>query len=222
MTMAQGHSEEARLFDEWADRYDETVRSSHGFPFAGYDATLARVAALAGVEGCHRVLDLGIGTGNLATRLADSGCEIWGLDISPKMLRAAQEKLPRARLVRGDVTAGWPSDLPERFDRIVSGYVFHHFDLAAKVDLLSRLLRDHCSLCGRVVVGDISFPTASNLVEARREWERLMDPEEYYWIADEAIKACEQAGLRVEYEQVSAFAGVFILEDGSGTLAKGA
>jgi putative AdoMet-dependent methyltransferase len=218
--MAQDRSEEARLFDEWADRYDETVRSSHGFPFDGYDATLARVAALADVEGYHRVLDLGIGTGNLATRLADSGCEIWGLDISPKMLRAAQAKLPRARLVQGDVTAGWPSDLPERFDRMVSAYVFHHFDLDAKVELLTRLVRGHCSPGGRVVVGDISFPTASKLLEAGREWGQLMDPEEYYWIADEAIDTCEQAGLRVEYEEVSAFAGVFLLEDGAGTLAK--
>ncbi len=218
--MAQDRSEEARLFDEWADRYDETVRSGHGFPFAGYDAVLARVAALADVEGCHRVLDLGIGTGNLAKRFADCGCDVWGIDISNEMLAIAKAKLPKAHLAHGDIAAGWPGGFPERFDRMVSAYVFHHFDLDAKVELLTRLVRGHCSPGGRVVVGDISFPTASKLLEARREWERLMDPEEYYWIADEAIDACEQAGLRVEYEQVSAFAGVFILEDGAGTLAK--
>ena len=218
--MAQDRSEEARLFDEWAGRYDETVRSGHGFPFAGYDAVLDRVAAAAEAECCHRVLDLGIGTGNLAKRFADCGCDVWGIDISNEMLAIAKAKLPKAHLAHGDIAAGWPGGFPERFDRMVSAYVFHHFDLVAKVALLSRLLRNHCSPHGRVVIGDISFPTASALLEARLEWGHLMDPSEHYWVADEAIEACEQAGLRVEYEQVSAFAGVFVLEDGAGTLAK--
>jgi putative AdoMet-dependent methyltransferase len=203
-----------RLFDRWAARYDESVRSSVEFPFAGYDATLDRVTAAAFAERCHRVLDLGIGTGNLAKRFAGLGCEVWGIDISTEMLTIARAKLPMAHLSHSDITASWPSDVPERFDRIVSAYVFHHFDLGAKVELLTQLVRGHCSPGGRVVVGDIAFSTADSLSRARREWERLMDPAEYYWIADEAIAACERAGLRARYEQVSVFAGVFVLQEG--------
>jgi putative AdoMet-dependent methyltransferase len=212
--MALDRSEQTRLFDQWAERYDDVVQSSLSFPFAGYDATLDRVAALAAAERRHRVLDLGIGTGNLAKRFVDLGCEVWGLDISAKMLAVARAKMPRLHLVQGDVMAGWPGGLPERFDCIVSAYLFHHFDLAAKADLISRLLRDHCSLHGRVVVGDVSFPTASEWLEARREWGHLMDDEEHYWIADDAIAACQRAGLCVHYEQTSIFAGVFVIEAG--------
>jgi putative AdoMet-dependent methyltransferase len=202
------------LFDRWAAHYDETVRSSDEFPFAGYDATLDRVTAAASAERGHRVLDLGIGTGNLAKRFASLGCEVWGIDISTEMLTIAEARIPGAHLTRGDIAAGWPSDFPERFERIVSAYVFHHFDLDAKVELLTQLVRGHCSPGGRVVVGDIAFSTKGSLSKARRECERLMDPAEYYWIADEAIAACERAGLRARYEQVSVFAGVFVLQEG--------
>ncbi len=41
-----------------------------------------------------------------------------------------------------------------------------------------------------------------------------MDNDEYYWIADEAIAACRRDGVRVRYEQVSPFAGVFVFEAG--------
>ena len=218
--MTRDRFEEARLFDAWAARYDEAVRSGQGFPFAGYAATLDRVAALACAKSGMRVLDLGIGTGNLARRFVGLGCDVWGTDISSKMLALAQAKVPRVHLVQADMAGVWPPALPERFDRVVSAYVFHHFKLATKVDLLLHLLRDHCAADGLVVVGDICLATAKELLAARREWGHLMDPEEHYWIADEAIAACERAGLRVQYEQVSAFAGVFILEDGSGTAAQ--
>ena len=29
-----------RLFDEWAARYDESIRDHRGFPFEGYDEVL--------------------------------------------------------------------------------------------------------------------------------------------------------------------------------------
>ncbi len=210
--MVLNDSQQAKLFDRWADRYDERVRSSVGFPFAGYEATLDCVADLATAGPGSRVLDVGIGTGNLARRFVVLGCQVWGVDISSKMLAFARAKLPTVRLVRGDITGEWPSELLGRFDCIVSAYVFHHFDLSEKINLLVRLLQDRCTPGGRIVLGDVSVPTATALDDVRREWGRQMDEEEHYWIADEAIAACKQCGIRASYEQVSAFAGVFVFE----------
>ncbi len=212
--MTPDGTKRGELFDKWADRYDESVQSGCGFPFAGYEATLDRVVALAAVEPNLHVLDLGIGTGNLARRFVDLGCEVWGVDISSKMLARAHTKLPSVRLVQGDIAAGWPSGLPDRLDRIVSAYVFHHFDLSTKVDLVARLLRDHGASGCRIVVGDICVPTETVLDDVRREWGKQMDQEEYYWIADEAIAACKRSGIHAGYEQTSSFAGVFVFEAG--------
>lgn len=207
-----------RLFDRWADRYDEAVHSGVGFPFAGYEATLDRVAALAAARAGSRVLDVGIGTGNLAQRFVDLGCEVWGIDISSRMLALAQAKLPSVRLVQGDIAGEWPSALPGQFDCIVSAYVFHHLGLSGKIDLLARLLQDRCTSGGPIVLGDVAVPTWAALDDVRRAWGEQMDEEEHYWIADEAVAACRQRGIRASYEPVSAFAGVFVFASGRRTV----
>lgn len=134
------------------------------------------------------------------------------------MLALARTKLPSARLVRGDIVAGWPSELPDRFDCIVSAYVFHHFDLSTKVDLVARLLRDHGASGCRIVMGDVCVPTKVALDDVRRTWGKQMDQEEHYWIADEAIAACERSGIQARHEQTSPFAGVFVFETGRLTV----
>ena len=64
-----------------------------GFPFDGYEEVLDRVAAAAHARPGMAVLDLGIGTGNLAARLVAQGCTVWGIDFSTEMLKRAHGKL---------------------------------------------------------------------------------------------------------------------------------
>ncbi len=81
-----------QLFDEWAASYDESVGGYSGFPFEGYEQVLDLIAKRAGVEAGMEVLDLGIGTGNLAARFIDRNCALWGLDFSLKMLAKVRRK----------------------------------------------------------------------------------------------------------------------------------
>ena len=204
-----------QLFDDWAEDYDHSVTLNEGtFPFDGYDKVLDTVVGLADVEPDLRVLDLGIGTGNLAARFLRQGCDVWGLDFSPEMIDRAREKLPQVHLVQANLLGKWPTELRLPFDRIVSAYVFHEFDLAAKMALLQRLARSYLAKGGSIAIGDIAFPTVQARERAHQEWMELWDEDEHYWAADETEAACGQAGLRVAYRQVSSCGGVFVFAQG--------
>ncbi|MBL7202140.1 MAG: methyltransferase domain-containing protein [Anaerolineae bacterium] len=196
------------LFDRWAERYERSVQSASGV-FEGYDLVLSQVALSARVHRGMQVLDLGIGTGNLARRFVALGCEVWGIDFSPAMLARARANVPQVKLVEVDLLDVWPDELDRQFDRIVSTYVLHEFDLPAKVSLLVRLADHYLADQGRIVIGDIAFPTAQALKEAGADhW----DKDEHYWTADGTRAACDRVGLHASYTQVSSCGGVFVIE----------
>jgi putative AdoMet-dependent methyltransferase len=201
-----------QLFDGWAEHYDQSIQEDGDFPFDGYEQVLDEITRATCAQFGMKVLDLGIGTGNLATRFADLGCDMWGIDFSAEMLAKALEKLPQAVLVQADLLSDWPTELDHRFDRIVSAYVLHEFDLLTKVKLLQRLTENYLAANGRIVVGDIAFPTSSARDQAQKKWSDLWDEAEYYWAADETADTCESAGLQVTYKQISSCGGVFVIE----------
>jgi len=196
-------------FDDWAARYDESTADS-GFPFDGYARLLHTILDLAEPQPGQAVLDLGIGTGNLALPFARRGCAIWGLDFSANMLAIASQKLPQATLAQVDLRQPWPPAFQRRFDCIVSGYTFHHFLLEEKVPLVQRLLDEHLAPGGRLLIGDIAFRDAAAEDVLRRalgpEWEQ-----EYYWLADEALAAFTAAGIPAAFIEISSCAGIFAI-----------
>ncbi len=195
-------------FDAWADSYDQDVASQGVFPFAGYQQVLDTVVARTGAQPGMSVLDLGTGTANLALRFAGLGCELWCTDFSEPMLAKARLKLPQAHFLRHDLRDAWPMELDRRFDRIVSAYVFHHFELGEKVALCRHLVERRLTPGGRLLIADISFPDAQAMGSFARSvgdrWEQ-----EPYWLADESLQALHEAGLRADYTQVSPCAGVY-------------
>ena len=82
------------LFDRWSETYDRSVLDESGV-HDGYDDVLETVVRAAGARPGMRVLDLGIGTGNLAWRFVALGCAVWGVDFSPAML--ALDHLPATK-----------------------------------------------------------------------------------------------------------------------------
>ena len=117
------------------------------------------------------------------------------------MLEKARAKLPTAHFITHDFRTDFPPELAgQRFDAIVSAYVFHHVEMPGKVEI-----------CKSLVMGDLSFQDQATM-EAFAEsigdfWE-----EEPYWLVENALSALKGAGLQVQYEQVSACAGVYTIE----------
>lgn len=207
-------TERKELFNGWAGDYDASLKDTSGFPFEGYNAVLAGVVGGSGVGAGAAVLDVGTGTGALAARFASLGCYVLGVDFSEAMLAQACRNVPQAQFAPLELLGPW--DVLDRrcFGAVVSSYVLHEFDLPTQVRLLTQM----ASLLepgGRVVVGDISFPTRSAYREAHRQWKGVWDESEYYWVAEEAVATLESAGFGVRYEQVSFCGGVYCLTLGA-------
>jgi tRNA (cmo5U34)-methyltransferase len=127
----------ADTFHAQASDYD-AVRRRLVIPFDAFYGTA--VGALELVQGpVERVLDLGAGTGMLATRVlaAHPAAEVVLLDGAPAMLEQARSALgDRARYVTGNLA----DPLPEGpWDAIVSALAIHHLADADKVTLFGRV-----------------------------------------------------------------------------------
>ena len=212
ITINMNDQNRVHLFDNWAKNYDYSVQSANEFPFDGYERILDRVVALTEPRPEMKVLDLGTGTGNLAERFVVHKASIWGLDFSNEMLAKAREKMPQAHFAQANLLGEWPEEFQQRYDRIISAYVFHEFDLAAKMNLLQRLAERHLADSGYFVIGDIAFPTNEMLERAKKYVGNRWDEDEYYWVAEEAICVCEDKGFYAEFEQVSSCGGIFVIK----------
>jgi ubiquinone/menaquinone biosynthesis C-methylase UbiE len=91
------------------------------------------------------VLDLGCGTGTLATliKCACPGARVFGLDPDAKALAKARRKALRAG-VPVQLDQGYADELPysdQSFDTVFSSFMFHHLDSGAKAGMLREVLR---------------------------------------------------------------------------------
>jgi ubiquinone/menaquinone biosynthesis C-methylase UbiE len=109
----------------------------------GYPARLiARVAGLAGLKADDAVLDLGTGTGMLATGFARLGMTVTAMDPEPDML-AATEAAAKAAGVTVTLQQGSSYDLTPQlgpFRLVTMGRSFHWMDRAATLDMLDRIV----------------------------------------------------------------------------------
>ena len=130
-------------FDNWADRYDETVATDSQL-YARYDEVLDMVVEMANISPGISVLDIGTGTGNLALRSLARGARIVGLDPSERMLTKAREKIgddPRAKFCQVDkpfLHIPYPDAF---FDAVISTYAFHHTPHRLKPDSVREMFR---------------------------------------------------------------------------------
>ena len=200
---------DSKGFDLWADGYDKSVRLSeeeNTYPFAGYKRVLGSIYnTIRSGEGT-RVLDVGFGTGILAKRLYDEGYSITGIDFSERMIAAAREKMPEARLIRHDFSQGLPDSLKDRtFDFIVCTYAIHHLEQQQKIAFIAELT-EHLTAAGKLLVGDIAFSTDAELEQCRAQSGDDWDEEESYPVVENLKLAFPQ----LAFEKISFCSGVLL------------
>jgi ubiquinone/menaquinone biosynthesis C-methylase UbiE len=107
----------SRSFDRAANIYDQTRLLPEPSAKAGIPAIIDAVGATA------RVLEAGSGTGRISIPLLERGLDLIGCDLSSKMLRRFQDKLPSARIVQAEA-----SQLPfptGQFNAVLTVHVMH-------------------------------------------------------------------------------------------------
>jgi SAM-dependent methyltransferase len=136
-------------------------------PAAYYDQERPEVAALV-PPGCHRVLDVGCGTGGLGALLKARGHQVTGIELVPEAAALARGRLDDVRLA--DVEAeGFPFG-PGSFDAIAFADVLEHF-----VDPW-RVLREAAEL---LVPGGVVVASVPNLQNGAVLWRLIRGRWEY-------------------------------------------
>mgnify|MGYP002243576125 CR=1 FL=1 len=86
-----------------------------------------------------KILEIGVGTGNLAGKFLQNKYHIIGIDQSRQMLAVAKEKYPKLHVRLGEFLK-----IPyenQTFDVIVSTYAFHHLDEEEKRVAIAEMMR---------------------------------------------------------------------------------
>jgi predicted TPR repeat methyltransferase len=129
----------ARLFDEYAPRFDKHLTDN-----LGYRAPALIVEALSAVASGRRftsALDLGCGTGLMGAELRSHTDRLAGVDLSAGMVARARERGVYDRLVVGDAAAMLGREPPGILDLIVAADALVYFgDLAPLFAAVARAL----------------------------------------------------------------------------------
>ncbi|PWI13430.1 SAM-dependent methyltransferase [Streptomyces sp. Act143] len=130
------------------------------------------LTALAGLGPGRRVLEVGPGTGRLTVPLAETGCQVTGVELGRELAAVARRRLrafPQADVQVAEFES-WP--LPaEPFDLVVCATAWHWIDPAVRVPKAARALRPG----GRVAVfgsEHVAGGTVDFFADAQRCYER--------------------------------------------------
>lgn len=198
-------------FNSWADSYDEDVKVDRGALkiYENYNKVLNKVYEKSTITGENiSVLDIGVGTGNLAKKFLENNYRVVGIDQSREMLRVAKHKYPNLKVRLGEFLKIPFND--KVFDIIVSTYAFHHLNSEEKslaIKEMIRVLKDN----GKIVIGDLMF---KNRVEEESVLKELTEvqvdeiKDEYYSYIDELESEFMKYNKKLNYEKIDRFISV--------------
>jgi putative AdoMet-dependent methyltransferase len=201
-----------KTFDCWSSTYDEEVSKASPtkqWMFGGYGRVLDKTVEYCELEknNYSSVIDIGVGTGNLAARFLRPGMQVVGIDPSPYMRNICAQKFPGVKVMSGDFLK-YPRAL-KPVDVIVSAYAFHHLtekEKAKSVPLMKKVLKPD----GRIVLADFMF---KNTIEKERTARHIRETTgddilaafegEYPALFDGLIPLLEHEGFNVDGEQLT-------------------
>ena len=198
-------------FNSWADSYDEDVKVDRGALkiYENYNKVLNKVYEKSTITGENiSVLDIGVGTGNLAKKFLENNYRVVGIDQSREMLRVAKHKYPNLKVRLGEFLKIPFND--KVFDIIVSTYAFHNLNSEEKslaIKEMIRVLKDN----GKIVIGDLMF---KNRVEEEWVLKELTEvqvdeiKDEYYSYIDELESEFMKYNKKLNYEKIDRFISV--------------
>ncbi|MBK1813166.1 methyltransferase domain-containing protein [Clostridium sp. YIM B02505] len=196
-------------FNSWARSYDKDVKRDIGELkiYKNYDLILQKVYDLVEALGRKdlKVLEIGVGTGNLAEKFLNGGYNIIGIDQSREMLSVAKEKYPMLKVRLGEFLK-IPYD-NKSFDVIISTYAFHHLNETEKyiaIEEIMRVLKDD----GVIVMGDLMFESKASEEEVLKalpqsQVEEIKD--EYYSYIDLLKAEFEKYNKKLQYYRIDKF-----------------
>lgn len=139
-------------------------------PSAEIEGAVAWLSGLGLLRPGTRVLDLGCGPGLYAARMARSGCEVTGIDLSPRSIAYARERAARENLpITYRLESFLQLDDVDAFDLAMQVYgELSTFADVTRDDLLARI---HRALApGGALVFDVSTPHLRRRAGVRRDW----------------------------------------------------
>lgn len=165
------------------DTNRETLRTTFGQDAELYDRCrpayphplFTDLAVLADLGPHARVLEIGCGTGQATLPLAQLGCHVVAMDLSPDMAAVARRNLarfPNVTVVAAAFEDWKPTDGP--FDAVLSATAFHWLDPEVRMTKAADLLRPGGAL-GIVSTHHIAGGTNAFFADAQRCYERF-DP----------------------------------------------
>lgn len=195
-------------FDKWAESYDAYVMGKEGELnlYENYHEVLNRVYKIS-KENLARdssILEIGVGTGNLASKYISDSISIVGIDQSREMLYTARKKHPNLKLRLGEFLK-LPFD-SNSFDRIVTTYAFHHLTDREKEFALKEMLRV-LKDSGEIIIGDMMFKNSAGkerFLYSLSEREKKTVEDEYYTDIEDFGKFITRNYFRYAVEKVDA------------------
>ncbi|RIV40097.1 class I SAM-dependent methyltransferase [Micromonospora radicis] len=140
-----------------------------------------------------RVLDAGCGTGRMSRYLADRGCRVQGVDLSPGMVAMARRDNPDLAFAVGSLTElPYPND---RFAGVLLWYSIIHTPPAGQSRIFAeaaRVLRPG----GHLLVGFQSGEGIRDVAPAYRRFGHEIQLDRHLYLADQVAAELAAVGLR--------------------------
>lgn len=168
------------LFDNWAENYEKDIlKFQNQYPFVGYFKIIDEIVNILELKNCRSILDIGVGSGYMLNKILErKPMDYLGIDFSEKMLEIAKSKLTPENFIQYNVGNAVPQKIRKRkFDCILSAFTLHHFDTAEKLNIIDN----YFSLLpseGEFIIADISFESASDMLEVKKQEGKKWDTEE--------------------------------------------